>query len=199
MQPQGPQANPLSDYLSGNTQQGQTEQQAGPVLPAGENTITPTTIDQGSMLGQEEDSDQQQTPFNATAFQAQLAHATGSGSSDTQKVGNALNNTDAGLCQKYVDDQTGAKQRYPTAYATWQAKMKSGEATPGLSGIQPGDVVEFAPDSGNGGDGHAAIVNKNGELSMATYNGIQTIPMDTWIKESGQSPLGYYSPSASTN
>lgn len=200
MQPQGAQpnptqANPLMNYLTGATQQGATEQQAPPVTPAGENTITPTTIDQGSMLGQEEDSDQEQTPFNATAFQAQMADTQNSGNSATQKVGNILNNTDAGYCQKYVDDETGAKDRYPTAYATWQAKIKSGDATPGLNGIQPGDVVEFAPDSGNGGDGHAAIVNSDGELQMATYNGVETIPMDTWLKESGQTPLGYYSPS----
>lgn len=197
MQPQdsqNAQSDPLTAYLTGATQQGATEQQAPPVTPPGENTITPTTIDQNSILGQEEGSDQQQVPFNSQAFQAQMAHATGSGSSDTSKVGNVLNNTDAGYCQKYVDDQTGAKQRYPTAYATWQAKVKSGDANQGLDGIKPGDVVEFAPDSGNKGDGHAAVVNSNGELSMATYNGVETIPMDTWIKESGQKPLGYYHP-----
>ncbi len=191
------QNSPLGNVLSGNTQNDQVASQAGQVTPPGQNQITPTTIDQNSILGKEEaESNQPQIPFNSQAFNAQTAAIKDPhGGSDQSQVGAALDGSSyAGLCQQYVDDQTGAKQRYPTAIATWQAKAQSGQAHQGLDGIAPGDVVEFAPDSSNGGSGHAAIVDGDGNLNMATYGGIKQIPLDTWVKHSGQTPLGYYKP-----
>jgi len=101
----------------------------------------------------------------------------------------------AGYCQQFVDDQTGATQRYPSAAATWNAKVQQGQANTDLSKMKPGDVVEFAPDSSNGNMGHAALVQKNGDLKMATYNGVQTFSLKDWTTHTGQVPQGFYSPS----
>lgn len=152
-------------------------------------------------------STNQNTQANTIADTAQGAAINGE-SSPQAEVGQVLDGHEqggqySGLCQQYVDDQTGATQRYPSAIATWDAKAKQGVAKQGLQGVQAGDVIEFAADSSNGGDGHAALVQSNPKnpsdpiLNMASYSGITQMPMSQWLQYSGQQPLGYYSPTQS--
>ncbi len=172
-QPQGqnqsqPQQSSITDALQQQVQQGNQE------------------------IAQEQANPSQNTIADVTKSLAMLSPK----SNSTQiQVGKAIASPAyAGYCQQYVDDQTGSKERYPTAAATWQAKQQSGEAHQGLNGMKEGDVVEFAPDSSNGNLGHAAVVQKNGDLKMATYNGVQTFALKDWVTHTGQQPLGYYKP-----
>lgn len=100
----------------------------------------------------------------------------------------------AGYCQQFADDTTGTKERYPTAIATWQAKVKGGQAQTDVNKAKEGDVIEFAPDQTNQNLGHAAVVQKDGSLKMATDNGVQSFTLKEWTTHSGQTPLGFYTP-----
>lgn len=178
----------------------------------GQPTPTPSIIDmaqqrlqQGAQQLNSEDqqtrqTNEQNTPQQQAAISRALAALnpganSGNKTFDTaSKVGQAIQSPAyAGYCQQFVDDQTGAKTRYPTAAATWNAKVQSGEAHQGTDGMKPGDVVEFRPDNTNANLGHAAVVQKNGDLKMATYNGVQTFSLKDWTTHTGQVPLGYYS------
>lgn len=135
----------------------------------------------------------QQTPNVAAVSQALGAL---NDKSKPGQIGKAIQDPSyAGYCQQFVDDKTGATQRYPTAAATWDAKVQSGQAQTDVSKAKPGDVIEFAPDQTNGNMGHAALVTPDGNLQMATYNGVQTFSLDDWTKYSSQTPVGYYTPS----
>lgn len=157
-------------------------------------------VQQGAQTLTAEDQQQQQQNSYAQAAKAMAVLNPGANSSNSQantmsKVGQAISTPAyAGYCQQFVDDKTGATQRYATASDTWNAKMQSGDAHPGLDGMKPGDVVEFAPDAGNGNMGHAALVLPSGKLQMATNSGVETYDLKDWINYSGQTPQGYYSP-----
>lgn len=194
---------PNQPQQNGGVQQAQNAPSQTPVVPVGMNRIIGPGEDvfnqnvDNSLLSRNILQNQTtQIPINTQAMQAQdAAIADPKRSTDLALAGGALDGHEySGLCQQYVDDQTGAKQRFPTAIDTWGAKVATGEAQTNWKNIKPGDVVEFAADSSNGGAGHAAIVDGNGNLNMATYSGITTIPMDKWVQATGQHPLGFYSP-----
>lgn len=96
-------------------------------------------------------------------------------------------------CQNFVDNvlQTPAQNRAPTAADAWNNYAQSGRATQGLDGIQPGDILYFAPDSSNGNEGHTGIFTGNNSFVSATYNGVQNNNLDDWGKSTGQQILGY--------
>ena len=118
-------------------------------------------------------------------------------SSNTQDV--KLASSDLGdqsyddYCQEFVDNVLGtpAQNRATTAANAWSNYQQSGQATPGTSGIQPGDIVYFAPDQSNGYDGHTGIYTGNNSFISATYNGVQNNNLDKWQKSTGQQILGY--------
>lgn len=172
--------NPFPDALAQNQ-----------ASPSAEDTLKATN----EALEKKKQEDEKQ---NMAKISQSMAIINPKGTSPMVKVGKAIQDPSyAGYCQQFVDDQTGAKERYPTAYATWQAKVQGGQAQTDISKAKPGDVIEFAPDSSNRNLGHAAIVTstKNGiQLKMATYSGVESYNLKDWMKYSSQVPVGFYSP-----
>ncbi len=206
MQPTNP--TPMQNALQANQGQGQPSPQAIPSaaqqlqaqtqqsqIQQAQNAQSMSLDKQGAALDIQK---QQAATMSKALAQLNPKANTGNDALDTaSKVGNAISTPAyAGYCQKFVDDQTGAKQRYATAANTWQAKVADGSAQTNLNNVKTGDVVEFAPDQGNGNMGHAAIVTstKNGiQLKMATNSGVQNYSLKDWISYSGQTPQGFYS------
>lgn len=102
-----------------------------------------------------------------------------------------------GLCQAWVEQQTlGHTGVYPSALSAWnQQQNKAVKGT--LTGIQPGDLVYFDANSGNGGYGHTGIYRGNGQFVSATDNGIAINSIAEWQKGTGQNLLGYIPQKAS--
>lgn len=148
---------------------------------------------QALLTKQKQQQEQQQSSFAPAQISQAMSQI--APKSTAGQVGKAIATPNyAGFCQQFIDDTVGSKERYPTAFATWQAKVQNGQAQPGTKGIKPGDIIEFQPDDSNGGLGHAAIVQKDGNLKMATDSGIKTFSLEEWTRYTGQVPLGHYTP-----
>jgi len=96
---------------------------------------------------------------------------------------------DEGFCQAFVEMATKSREHYPSAADAWNAQLP--KAKGGLGGIQPGDVVYFAPDSSNQNFGHTGIYAGNNQFVSATYNGVEVKDLIDWQRETGQQILGY--------
>jgi len=104
----------------------------------------------------------------------------------SQRIGDQSDN---GLCQAFVEEVQGSKQKYPSAADAWNSQLSKARGS--LAGIKPGDAIYFAPDQSNGGFGHTAIYKGNGKIVSATYNGVQESNLDSWVSQTGQRILGY--------
>lgn len=94
-----------------------------------------------------------------------------------------------GLCEAFVERMTqGAEGLYRSAADAWNQHQNK---TQGLSGIQPGDAVYFAPDPSNGYNGHTGVYAGNNKFISATYNGVKEYDLNDWQKSTGQKVLGY--------
>lgn len=204
-QPQQPNFQQASQSAIQNANQ---PQQPSPSIdPQISESIIQRLQDQSSQIQQSQDqlgakSDMQSMAANQYLKDKQTAISKALGSlndkSTQGQVGRSIASPAyAGYCQQFADDQTGTTQRYPTAAATWQAKVADGSAQTDLSKAKPGDVIEFRPDSTNANLGHAAVVTstKDGlQLQMATYQGVENYSLNDWKRFSGQVPEGFYSP-----
>lgn len=177
--PQGAQPQALMNYLS----QGQS--------PAASQSANGTVGASGL------DNGQTPAPMNQQGVVAQNAAIQDpGGNTDLSTAGGQLDGHDwSGLCEKYAEQMTyGHSNMYPSAVAAWNSNVTNGNATAGTAGIKTGDLVYFAGDNTNGGYGHAGIYEGNGNFKSATYNGVQTNNLNTWIQNTGQKLLGYVPP-----
>lgn len=130
---------------------------------------------------------------NAAISQA-LATLKPNGKDPQTKVGTGLNTPNySGLCLQYVDDQTGNKNRQPTAYADYQQNAASGNIK--TDGVPPkGARVYFAPTPDNPA-GHVGLSTGDGSFTGATTNqGIKTFSIKDWENYAGQQFIGYAPP-----
>jgi hypothetical protein len=96
------------------------------------------------------------------------------------------------LCEKFAEEAVyGHSNMYANAITAWMQQANHGVIGPSLSGIQPGDLVYFSPNEGNGYNGHAGIYQGNGQFLSATDNGVQLNDIGRWAKSTGQQILGY--------
>ena len=125
--------------------------------------------------------------FEASKGQSGDGSLPGNARSALEDVGSQAFNE---FCQKFVEQATlGHSGVYPSAIAAWQAQQD--KARPGLQGINPGDLVYFAPDQSNGNFGHTGIYTGNGRFVSATDNGVKDVGISDWMNSTGQRPLGY--------
>ncbi len=96
------------------------------------------------------------------------------------------------FCQRFVEAVTDGKTgQYPSAAAAWNDHVAKGKAKAGLTGITPGSLIYFNPDSSNGNFGHVGIYEGGGDFISATDNGVQSKSLKDWQQTTGQSILGY--------
>ncbi len=94
------------------------------------------------------------------------------------------------LCQKFAEEAVyGKSGLFPNAITAWTNQSK--QQVSGLSGIQPGDLVYFSPNQGNGMNGHVGIYKGNNQFVSATDNGVRVNDLGQWAKSTGQQILGY--------
>lgn len=101
------------------------------------------------------------------------------------------------MCERLAESMTGNHQvnKFPTAAAAENYYAQSGQLNPNVNQAPPGSIQYFAPDQSNGNMGHAAVVNKNGSLTMSDNAGIQTFPsLQAWVDYSKQRPIGFVIP-----
>lgn len=96
-----------------------------------------------------------------------------------------------GYCQTFVEKMTKSPIMGGSASQAWNNYSKQGQATPGVQGMQPGDLIYFAPDNSNHGYGHAGIYQGNNQFVSATYKGVRSNDLTDWQKKTGQQILGY--------
>lgn len=80
------------------------------------------------------------------------------------------------LCEKFIENASGADLVYPTAAAGGQALITHrNRPAPGnpLDGAEVGDLVFFAADATNQHAGHVGIYLGNGEMVSATPSGVK--------------------------
>lgn len=94
------------------------------------------------------------------------------------------------MCQKFVEQMTlGHSGVYPSAIAAWNANAP--KAYSGLQGANPGDIVYFSPNAGNGNNGHTGIYLGNNQFISATDQGVKKTDINQWMQATGQKLLGY--------
>lgn len=98
-------------------------------------------------------------------------------------------------CEKFVEQAVyGKAGMFPTAADAINSYSQQGQAFAGTQGIQPGDMVYFAPDKSNRFEGHAGIYSGNGSFVSATDNGVEEYSLKDWEKQTGQQLVGYVPP-----
>lgn len=99
----------------------------------------------------------------------------------------------AGLCEAWAEQQTfGHQGVFPTAIAGAQHFAQTGQLNPNVAMAPKGALIYFQDP--NQPDGHVGISNGAGGFTSATYNGVQTNPLQAWQQSTGQKALGYVIP-----
>lgn len=96
-----------------------------------------------------------------------------------------------GYCEAFVEQMTGRNIQGASAIESWNNSLQ--HAHMGLDGIKRGDLVYFDADSSNSGYGHVGIYEGTNKFISATYNGVESKPLDEWQTSTGQKVLGYLS------
>lgn len=96
-----------------------------------------------------------------------------------------------GYCQAFAEKMTGAPNMGGSAAEAWNNYSKQGRAVPSVQGMNPGDLIYFAPDNSNQGYGHVGIYQGDGKFVSATYHGVQSNDLSDWQKKTGQQIVGY--------
>ena len=101
-----------------------------------------------------------------------------------------------GYCESFAEQVAYGKQNiYGSAAEAWSNYVNSGKARGGdVQKAPKGAMIYFAPDASNWGDGHVGFSDGQGNLVSATSQGVKSIPLNDWIKQTGQTPLGYVIP-----
>ncbi len=96
-----------------------------------------------------------------------------------------------GLCEKFAEQVSyGKTGMFPTANDAWNHYAQNGQARPDVENAPMGSLLYFA----NGGAGHVAITDGKGNITGATDNGVKTLPLQEWVKSTGQKILGFVTP-----
>jgi cell wall-associated NlpC family hydrolase len=100
------------------------------------------------------------------------------------------------MCERFAEEATyGKSGMYGSAADAWDNYAQSGKAYQGnIQEAPSGALIYFAPDNSNGGFGHVGVADGKGNMISATYNGVQASNIDDWIKNTGQTPLGFVKP-----
>lgn len=116
--------------------------------------------------------------------------------SDVQSAqGDTGDQTYNNYCEKFVEQAVyGKAGMFPTAADAINSYSQQGQAFAGTKGIQPGDMVYFAPDQSNSYEGHAGIYTGNNKFVSATDNGVEEYDLNKWQKDTGQQLVGYVPP-----
>ena len=100
-----------------------------------------------------------------------------------------------GECEAYVEKTLKLPNMGTTAVNAWNNWVDKGKAFADYQKAPAGSLVYFAPDAAsNENAGHVAISDGRGNILGATDNGVQKYKIDDWIKQTGQTPLGYVKP-----
>ncbi len=98
-------------------------------------------------------------------------------------------------CEAFVEKAAGLPNMGASATQAWDNYSKQGKAIAGdITNAPRGAILYFAPDNSNYGDGHAGFSDGKGNLVSATSQGVKSIPISEWQKQTGQTPLGYVIP-----
>jgi len=100
----------------------------------------------------------------------------------------------AGLCEAWAEQQTfGHQGVFPTAIAGAQHFAQTGQLNPDITKAPKGALIYFYDP--NQPDGHVGIASGDGRtFTSATYNGVQTNPLQAWQQSTGQRALGFVVP-----
>ena len=131
--------------------------------------------------------------FENTPAQSQQQAVAGA----TQQAGQSTQPTAAdyvGMFQKFAEQQTYGKTGiFPSAEAAYEAYSKAGQ-TIDAQEAKPGDLIYFKPDNTNQYAGHVGILKGGGQMESATYSGVKTSNIASWIKATGQQIAGIVKP-----
>lgn len=139
-------------------------------------------------------------PSEATASTDQNIYFPGMDSSSSQTPQDVLqaqgqmgSQDENGECQQFVEQMTtGHSGIFPSATAAANYYQQNGQMKP-ISQAKPGDMIYFSDPSQP--DGHVGIISDtNGDFVSATYNGVQTNNLQSWLNETGQQVLGVVTP-----
>lgn len=97
----------------------------------------------------------------------------------------------AGWCESFAEKMAGKPNMGKSASEAWDNFVSQGKAQTDLGNIQPGNLIYFAPDESNQGDGHVGIYEGDNKFISATYAGVQEWDLNDWQKQTGQQILGY--------
>jgi len=176
----------------GSNMQPQNQTQAQPLLD-------PDTLQQ--MMASMSGSDQNQSTQNVLQLYQQAQRSQTINSQFGPPPQGMSQSQWNGLCEKWAEANSGSGQTglYPTAIAAEQHYAQSGQLNPNVAKAPVNSLVYWSANQGNQNDGHVGkIVGYNSQgvplMQSATYNGIQTTPIDQWSKSTGQQPLGFVIP-----
>lgn len=94
-------------------------------------------------------------------------------------------------CQAFVEQTTyGHQGIYDTANDAWNDNLQSGKAVQGTKGLKPGDLLYFTPTQDEPA-GHVGIYENGNNFVSATSNGVKSMDINEWQKETGQQLQGY--------
>lgn len=196
MQPQ----NPIQLANQQQAQQPNQQQDINPIILAQQQSgQREQQIQQEGALGQQDQQNSLDAISAASKAMSVLnpnANSKDATSNDMSKVGGALNtNNYSNQCLRFVDDQTGNKNRQPTAIADYQVNAQNNNIK--TSGTPPkGARIYFAPTPDNP-DGHVMLSNGDGTGTGATTNqGIKTFSIKDWSTYASQKYIGWAPPNS---
>ena len=99
-----------------------------------------------------------------------------------------------GWCEKFQEQITGSPNMGRTAFEAWNNYAQQGRAFQGLQGAQPGDKIYFTGDKGKGHTGVISSIDpRTGDATFisATDNGVQELPVSSWLQSTGEQLLGF--------
>jgi uncharacterized protein YycO len=100
-----------------------------------------------------------------------------------------------GECERFIEKSVYGKTGiFPTASDAANYYSQKGQLNPDIQNAPAGSMIYFKADGTNGNDGHVGLLDAKGNLISATYNGVQTIPLQQWISSTRQTPLGFVKP-----
>lgn len=101
---------------------------------------------------------------------------------------------DNGYCERFVEKMTGTDKHYTSAVDAWNNYVQQGRAFSDITQAPKGALIYYGPDTSNGDFGHVVVTDGKGNQIGATYNGVQMTPINDWMQQTGQKPLGFVIP-----
>ncbi len=153
----------------------------------------------GSLSSSSQNRGQDQAPAPYTSAFAQVAQKLNAKSTpaDVLAAKKDIGRQDEnGWCEQWQEQASDSPNMGTSAANAWTNYEQNQQAKPGLQGAKPGDLVYFAPDDSNQGDGHTGIITsmdpKEGmKFISATDNGVKEYNLNEWQQLTGQQLLGH--------